>query len=272
MIRSMFSAISGLRAHQTMLDVTANNLANVNTTGYKASRASFKDQLQQTYQFGSAASATTGGSNGRQVGLGVQLGAIDNLMYTGSLQTTGNPLDLAIQGEGWFRVGAGAPPALPADVQYTRAGNFRRNDQGYLVTADGYYLLGRTGATDAYIQVPAGATEPMVGEDGTVTYIPAGGGARIAAGTVSIAQFSNESGLQRVGGNRWQETPASGAETVGTPGGTFGITSSGTLEMSNVDLANEFTQMIIAQRGFQANSRVISTSDEMLQDLVNLKR
>ena len=272
MIRGMFSAISGLRNHQIMLDVTANNLANVNTVGFKGSRASFKDQLQQTYQFGTAAGPTTGGLNGRQVGLGVQLSTIDNVMGSGSLQATGGPLDIAIQGDGWFRVGNAAPPALPGQIEYTRAGNFRRNDQGYLVTADGFYVMGRTAGTDAFIQIPLGATDTVIGEDGAVSYIPAGGGARTSAGTISLAQFPNQEGLTRVSGNRWIADPASGAEIVGTPGGSFGTTTSGTLEMSNVDLAAEFTQMIVSQRGFQANSRVISTSDEMLQELVNLKR
>ncbi len=272
MIRGMFSAISGLRNHQIMLDVTANNLANVNTIGFKSSRVAFKDQLQQTYQFGTAAGPTTGGLNGRQVGLGVQLATIDNQMGSGSLQATGNPFDIAIQGNGWFRVGLGAPPALPSETQYTRAGNFRRNDQGFLVTADGYYVMGRTAGTDAYIEIPIGATDTIVGEDGSVSYVPAGGGPRAQAGTISLAQFPNQEGLTRVSGNRWIADPASGPETVGTPGGTFGVTTSGTIEMSNVDLASEFTQMIVAQRGFQANSRVISTTDDMLQELVNLKR
>jgi flagellar hook protein FlgE len=272
MIRGMFSAISGLRNHQIMLDVTANNLANVNTIGFKSSRVAFKDQLQQTYQFGTAAGPTTGGLNGRQVGLGVQLATIDNQMGSGSLQATGNPFDIAIQGNGWFRVGLGAPPAMPTETQYTRAGNFRRNDQGFLVTADGYYVMGRTGGADAYIEIPVGATDTIVGEDGSVSYVPAGGGPRAQAGTISLAQFPNQEGLTRVSGNRWIADPASGPETVGTPGGTFGVTTSGTIEMSNVDLAAEFTQMIVAQRGFQANSRVISTTDEMLQELVNIKR
>ncbi len=202
----------------------------------------------------------------------MQLGTIDNQMGSGSLQATGNPLDVAIQGNGWFRVGVGTPPTVPTEVEYTRAGNFRRNDQGFLVTADGFYVLGRTGTTDTYIQVPVGATDTIIGEDGSVSYIPAGGGGRVSAGTVSLAQFPNEEGLTRIAGNRWHSDPASGAEITGNPGGTYGVLTAGTLEMSNVDLAAEFTQMIVAQRGFQANSRVISTSDEMLQELVNLKR
>jgi flagellar hook protein FlgE len=276
MIRGMYSAISGLKAHQVMLDVTANNLANVNTIGYKGSRATFKDQLQQNFSGGAASGATSGGQNPQQVGLGVSLSSVDNLMTAGNLQNTGNPLDVAIAGEGFFRVASGTPPALPAagNTQYTRAGNFTRNDQGYMVTTEGYYVMGRDFATntDQYIKLPAGATGTAVASDGTVSYIPAGGGARATASTISLAKFPNENGLVRASGNRWQQDPSSGAEVVGQPGGTYGNTVGGTVEMSNVDLANEFTTMIVAQRGFQANSKVITASDEILQDLVNLKR
>jgi flagellar hook protein FlgE len=268
----MYSAVSGLKQHQVKLDVTSNNLANVNTVGYKAARTSFKDQLQQTVYGGSASGPNTGGTNAAQIGLGVQLASVDAVITAGSLQATANPLDVAIQGEGWFRVAQGTPPAVPTDMQYTRAGNFQRNDQGYLTTAEGFYVIGQTGGADAFIQIPTGATAVAVGNDGKVTYIPAGGGARVDAGTLSLAKFPNENGLTRVSGNRWDNNPASGAELVGTPGGGFGQTIGGTLEMSNVDLAGEFTDMIVAQRGFQANSRVISVADEMLQDLVNLKR
>ncbi|UTI64669.1 flagellar hook-basal body complex protein [Paraconexibacter antarcticus] len=275
MIGAMYSAISGLKEHQVMLDVTANNLANVNTIGYKASRATFKDQLAQNFAGGAASGATSGGQNPQQVGLGVALSSVDNLITAGNLQTTGNPLDCAVSGEGWFRVAPGVPPAMPAagSVEYTRAGNFTRNDQGYLVTSEGYYVMGRdfTSNTDQYIQIPAGATGTAIAGDGTVSYIPTGGGARVTASTISLAKFPNENGLVRASGNRWQVDPSSGAETVGQPGGTYGSTIGGTLEASNVDLANEFTAMIVAQRGLEANSRVISASDEILQTLVNLK-
>jgi flagellar hook protein FlgE len=281
MIRGMYSAISGLRTHQVMLDVTSNNLANVNTIGYKASRTTFKDQLQQTLYGGSAQGPNTGGTNSAQVGLGVQLGSVDAVMGAGSTQTTGNSLDVSIQGDGWFRVGLGdpstTPATLPTELNYTRAGNFIRNDQGYLVTPEGYYVMGRdtstTPATDNFIQIPAGSTGISVGTDGTVSYIPSGGGPRTPAGTIGLGKFPNDNGLLRLSGNRWAAHPAAGPEQVGTPDGiTFGQTIGGTLEMSNVDLAGEFTSMIVAQRGFQASSRVISTADEMLQDLVNLKR
>jgi flagellar hook protein FlgE len=219
------------------------------------------------------------------VGLGAQVGSIDNLMSGGALQTTGNPLDVAISGEGWFRVGpanGGTPaaPGVPTQISYTRAGNFTTNDQGYLTTADGQYVLGRNvtaggtpGTTDQLIQIPAGATSVSIGQDGSVTYQPSGGTTRANAGFISLATFENQGALQRLGTNSWQAGPNSGAEQVGTPGANgYGVTASGAIEMSNVDLASEFTNMITAQRGFQANSRVISTADQMLQDLVNLIR
>jgi flagellar hook protein FlgE len=280
MMRSMYAAISGLKVHQTMLDVTSNDIANVNTLGYKAQRTTFKESLSQLQRGAAAPNAAQGGSNAIQVGLGVQLGSIDNNMSTGALQTTGNPLDVALQSDGsWFRV-ASANPAAGAgsinNIQYTRSGNFTRNEQGYLITQDGQYVLGRSaagaGGTDQLISIPAGSTNLSVGQDGSVSYDPSGGGARVTAGYLSLATFANEAGLQRVSSNRWAASNSSGPEAVGTPGGNYSLVTSGAVEMSNVDLAQEFTNMISAQRGFQANSRVISTADQMLQDLVNLNR
>ena len=286
MMRSMFAAISGLKAHQVMLDVTAADIANVNTLGYKSSRMTFRDSLAQTQRGGAGATNATGGSNAAQVGLGSQIGSIDTNMVGGAQQTTGNPLDVAINGEGWFRVGpanGGTPaaPGVPVTIAYTRAGNLTTNDNGFITTADGNYVIGKNfaagppagpGPTDIVIQVPTGSTNLSIGQDGSVSYDPAGGGARVTAGYLSLAKFPNEAGLERTSSNRWSGSNSSGPEAVGVPGGSYGLTTSGTIEMSNVDLASEFTSMITAQRGFQANSRVISTSDEMLQDLVNLKR
>lgn len=276
MMRAMFAAISGLKSHQTMLDVTANNIANVNTVGYKASRMTFEDSLSQMQISAAAPGGNQGGRNAAQVGLGTQLGSIDNLMGSGSTQATGEVTDVSIQGKGMFVVGNGAPPALPASYEYTRAGNFTFDSEGYLTTQDGNYVMGRAaagaGVPNTYIKVPAGATDVSIGQDGSVSYVPSGGGPREVAGYLSIATFQNEAGLVRTSGNRWIESAASGAAEDGTPGGEFGLTISGSLEMSNVDLASEFTNMISAQRGFQANSRVITTSDEMLETLVNLKR
>ena len=299
MMRGMFSAISGLKVHQTMLDVTANNLANVNTVGFKSSRTTFKDSLTQLYRSGAASSSGQGGANAAQVGLGVAIGSIDNLMTTGSIQSTGNPLDVAIQGDGWFRVSNGTPTAgnvLSAGTtngvaNYTRAGDFTRNDAGYLVTQEGYYVMGSTKplpdatAADCYINIPAGATDVAIGQDGSVSFVPPNGwtqdpalppvsaNGRAVAGYVSLAKFPNENGLQRTADTLWAANVATGPPTVGQPNtGGFGMTVAGNLEMANVDLAQEFTSMISAQRGFQANSRVISAADDMLQDLVNLKR
>jgi flagellar hook protein FlgE len=294
-LRGMYSAISGLKQHQTMLDVTANDIANVNTIGYKGSRTTFTDQLSQLQAAASAPGQGGGGRNPGQVGLGVQFGSIDNSMGGGALQSTSNVLDLAVQGDGWFRVttdGPGADPtapeAPPATAEgYTRAGNFTRNSAGYLVTQNGAYLLGKTpdGTADSYLRVPDGASNMSIGADGQVTYLPGdpadpaplvGGGPRRSAGFLSLAKFANEGGLERASTNLWRVSAASGPEAPasGALPGTNGLgsTVSGVVEMSNVDLATEFTELISAQRGFQANSRVISTSDEMLQELTNLKR
>jgi flagellar hook protein FlgE len=277
MMRGMFAAISGLKTHQVMLDVTSNDIANVNTIGYKSARTTFQDSLTQLQRGASGAAGGTGGANAAQVGLGTQLGSIDNLMSSGSLQSTGNPLDVAITGPGMFRVApsavaTGTPTPNPTAVEYTRAGNFTTNSAGYLVTQDGYYVQGRTAAgADTLLNIPPGSTNKAIGKNGEVTYVDATG-ARVSAGFISLATFANDAGLERSGSNRWLQSANSGTATVGTPSAQFGFTTPGTVEMSNVDLAQAFTNMITAQRGFQANSRVISTADEMLQDLVNLKR
>ena len=276
MMRSMFAAISGLKAHQVMLDVTAGDIANVNTLGYKGSRMTFRDSLSQLQRGGAAPGPGQGGSNAAQVGLGSQVGSIDNMMTGGALQTTGNPLDVAISGEGWFRVGSSTAPAVPTGIQYTRAGNFTTNSAGYLTTQDGLFVVGRNAAggagPDSLIQIAPGSSNISVGQDGSVSYQPVGGGARVVAGYISLAKFPNQQALERLGANIWIAGANAGAEVVATPGGSYGILASGAVEMSNVDLAGQFTNMITAQRGFQANSRVISTADQMLQDLVNLTR
>ena len=292
MMRGMYSAISGLRNHQIMLDVTANDLANVNTVGFKASRTSFRDSLAQLQRSGASATTGSAGAKSAQIGLGVQLGSIDNLMTNGAFQSTGSPYDVAITGTGWFRVSntrpdrrrhrRPTPTTFPSGstTEYTRAGNFTLNDQGELATQDGWRVVGKgvdptTGGpstTDIVIKVPDGATDVSISADGAVTYTPAGGGSRATAGFLSLAGFPNESGLDRSSANRWKATGSSGAAADGTPGiNGLGQTVGGQLEMSNVDLATEFTNMITAQRGFEASSRVLSTTDEMLQTLVNLK-
>jgi flagellar hook protein FlgE len=294
----MYAAISGLDVNQTMLDSTANDLANVNTVGYKSSEVTFADALTQVQRGASGAVGNTGGSNPLQVGLGVSLNAISPEITQGSLQSTGNPTDVAIQGEGWFRVGTGVPSTanptagVPTVFQYTKAGNFTTNAAGFLTTQDGQYVIGdaavAAGAApnitytpanpeqDTYIYIPPGSTNIAIGQDGSVTYTDQNNasptyGLTVNAGYLSLATFPNQEGLERMGGSNWAVTPNSGPPTVGTPGQNgFGSTISGELEQSNVDMATEMTNMITAQRGYEANSKVITTADQMLQAVVNM--
>jgi flagellar hook protein FlgE len=281
MMRGMFAAISGLKQHQVMLDVTANDIANVNTIGYKSSRVTFQDSLTQMQRGAAGPTVNNGGSNAAQVGLGVGLGSIDNLMTGGAVQTTGNPLDVAIQGDGFFQVGSGAPTdAAPGitPTAYTRAGNFSVNSEGYLTTQTGQYVIGyhqpqAANPDGVAILIPQGATGVAIDQSGGVSYVDPNTNTRVTPYRITLATFSNPSGLERTGSNQWVASANSGVKTQNTPGvAGLGVTTAGAIEMSNVDLSQTFTNMITAQRGFQANSRVISTADEMLQDLVNLKR
>ncbi|HEX4438287.1 MAG TPA: flagellar hook-basal body complex protein [Solirubrobacteraceae bacterium] len=293
----MYAAISGLDANQAMLNDTASNLANVNTVGYKASSITFADSLTQVIRGASGPTSTNGGSNPVQIGLGVQVDATRNEMTEGAFQTTNNPLDVAIEGTGFLRVGQGEPPAkepfttgLPANMQYTRAGDLTTNTTGFLTTQSGLYVVGRNavakegetestytpGTEDTYIKIPPGATNISIGMDGSVGYTDNNTesktfGQRVVAGYLSLATFANESGLERIGGSLWATTANSGTAVVGTPSTAgFGATVGGELEMSNVDLATEMTRMITAERGYQANSRVITTADTMLETLVSM--
>ncbi len=297
MLRSMYSGISGLRNFQTKLDVIGNNIANVNTYGFKKGRTIFKDLISQTVAGASAPGATRGGVNAKQVGLGSQIAAIDTIHSGGSTQFTGNTLDLAIAGDGFFQVSDASTDIddnsndeFSGRPLYTRAGNFYLDNSGYLVNSDGKYLVGYSapdvngdGLDDVPedlfadgerrpIVIPTTAQSMSIGQDGTVTFVNSAGELRWA-GQLEIAKFPNSGGLQKVGGNYFQESSNSGGPLLNfaNQGGNGGI-ESGFLEMSNVDLAEEFTEMIVAQRGFQANTRIITTSDEILQELVNLKR
>ncbi|MFP5450742.1 MAG: flagellar hook-basal body complex protein [Thermoleophilia bacterium] len=280
----MFAGVSGLRNHQTMMDVIATNISNVNTFGYKSQRATFSDALYQNLSGAAAPTANTGGTNGQQVGLGMTLNSIDSLITQGNSQSTGVVTDMMIQGDGFFRVavagstfgGVGGNDRTAGGEVYTRAGNFSFDAAGHLVTTDGLYVLGTVAATgnEGRLQVdPANTAAINVDSAGVVTAIDTAGVAT-TIGTLSLAKFPNAAGLERLGGNLWRQSNNSGAAVNGAPGGVAGHGSvvPGALEMSNVDLALEFTNMIIAQRGFQANGRAITTSDEMLAELVNLKR
>ncbi len=298
MMAGMYAAISGLDANQAMLNETANDLANVNTVGYKAASVTFADSLTQVIHGASGPTSTNGGSNPEQIGLGVQVDATINEMTEGSFQTTNNPLNIAIEGNGFLRVGPGDPKeaeltkGLPANVDYTRAGDLTTDAAGFLTTQSGEYVIGHnaevvaeaaTGNTYApgkegtYIRIPPGSSNVSIGQDGSVSYTDENEKdktylQRVTAGYVSLATFSNESGLERLGGSLWGQTANSGTPIVGTPDTPgFGATIGGELEMSNVDMATEMTNMITAERGYQANSRVISTADEMLGTLVTMQ-
>jgi flagellar hook protein FlgE len=261
----MYSGISGMKNFQVKLDVIGNNIANVNTYGFKKGRTTFKDLVSQQIAGASAPTAARGGVNPKQVGLGSQLSTIDTVHTQGSLQTTGRPLDLGISGDGFFRLGS----STGTDITYTRAGNFYLDESGSIVNSDGKYLLDDN---DDPIVINTDAKSFSVGADGTVNFIDKDGDLT-KAGQIQLAKFPNNEGLDKAGGNEYRESSNSGEPVESFPGdGGAGTLVAGALEMSNVDLSEEFTEMIVAQRGFQANTRIITTSDEILQELVNLKR
>ncbi|MFZ4454159.1 flagellar basal body rod protein FlgG [Salibacterium aidingense] len=268
MLASMYSGISGMRNFQQKLDVTGNNISNVNTFGFKKGRATFKDMVSQQIAGATAPDGGMGGSNPRQVGLGSQLASIDTVHTQGSLQNTNRELDLGISGDGFFRVQDGDD-----NVFYTRAGNFYLDEDGTLVNADGYNVLD---TNDEEITIDLNAQDFSIGANGDVNITDADGNTNDNPPTISLVNFANPGGLQKEGNNLYTESVNSGDaddDNTGAPGenGT-GELVAGTLEMSNVDLSEEFTEMITAQRGFQANTRGITTADEVLQELMNLKR
>jgi flagellar hook protein FlgE len=267
MLRSLFTGISGLRAHQQMLDVASNNIANVNTTGYKSSSAVFQDTLSQTIAGAGAPTATQGGTNPTQVGLGVQLAGTETNFTQGNSQYTGRTSDLLISGDGFFQV------SNKGQLNYTRAGSYQLDATGHLVSPDGSILQSAAGGNLDLSALNSGAYVSWnISASGVVNGVDAAG-AVTALGTIAVATFANPGGLTKVGDTQYQASANSGAAAVGTAGsGGRGTLTPGYLEMSNVDLAGELTNLIISERGFQANSRVITTSDEVLQSLIDLKR
>ncbi|MFS0643488.1 flagellar basal body rod protein FlgG [Siminovitchia sp. 179-K 8D1 HS] len=265
MLRSMYSGISGMKNFQTKLDVIGNNIANVNTFGFKKGRITFQDMVSQTISGASAGGNNRGGVNPKQVGLGSQLSAIETVDTTGSMQTTNRVLDVAIQGDGYFIVRDGN------ETKYTRVGNLGFDHTGTLVTSTGAQVLQNDGQTPINIPNINQVSNISIAEDGTITF--SRNGTPGTAGIIGVARFANNGGLEKSGENYYIPTAASGPPAYGQPlQNGAGKLVSGSLEMSNVDLSEEFTEMIVAQRGFQANSRIITTSDEILQELVNLKR
>ena len=330
MMRSLYSGISGLKNHQTRMDVIGNNIANVNTVGYKTSRVVFQDIFNQTVKSGTMDLyerniRNLGGTNPTQIGLGVKLATVDVLHTPAPITRTDNPFDMMIEGDGFFIL-----QNEDGDPFYTRAGNFYLDDEGYLVSAHGYYVLGYNlalefdpgeppqlgpggevidpGLPPALMVDPLGdgpsdtldkirlrwvnpdyagmddPTDPAyvgpefidligfnVGQDGSVSVIIDNIKQTIAY--LGIGMFPNPGGLEKAGDSLYREGPASGhvVETKALTDGAGRILGGG-LEMANVDLATEFTDMIITQRGFQANARIITVSDTLLEELVNLKR
>lgn len=313
MLRSLYSGVSGMKGFQTKMDVIANNIANVNTTAFKSSRVGFQDMLNQTTANASRPTTTgLGGINARQIGLGVKVGSIDNMMSGGALQPTNRELDFAIENEGFFAVSSNVAvdDGTIGSVNYTRDGAFFRDFEGNLVNASGQKVLGY-GEDDLVEYDPEGfeGYQDTIDNEGEINdflkalkipqyleegdpesgelqsfsidtsgliigvYAVDGEATAYVLGQVAMVRFSNPEGLTKAGGNNYSDSNNSGSPQYGTAGGNgFGTINQGFLEMSNVDLANEFTEMIITSRAYSANSRSITTSDEMLQELISLKR
>jgi flagellar basal-body rod protein FlgG len=248
-------ARTGLDAQSARMRVIANNLANVNTTGFKRDRAEFQTLA---YQQMTAAGATASGDNRYAVGLnlgsGVQMTGTARVMSAGALSTTDNPLDLAIEGDGYFQVARS-----DGSTAYTRAGNFHLSSEGQIVTSDGLPL-------QPAIQIPEGTSSITIGSDGTVTATMAGQTEPIEVGKIEVARFVNAAGLQALGGNLFAETAASGSAQVGPAGSEGrGAIRQGALEGSNVNIVQELVDMIETQRAYEVNSKMISATDEMLR-------
>lgn len=260
MIRSLWIAKTGLDAQQTQMDVIANNLANVSTSGFKRSRAVFEDLLYQTMrQPGAQSSQQTQLPSGLQLGTGVRPVATERIFTQGNLQQTGNDKDVAIQGSGFFQV------LLPdGTTAYTRDGSFQSDSQGQLVTSSGYVI-------QPAITIPANAQSITIGRDGTVSVTQAGSVAPVQVGSLQLATFINPAGLEAKGENLYVETAASGTANTNTPGSNgAGLLNQGYVETSNVNVAEELVNMIQTQRAYEINSKAITTSDQMLQKLTQL--
>lgn len=286
MLNSLYSGITGMKGQQTKMDVIANNISNVNTTGFKSQRVRFQDMISQTNANAQGPNAGgRGGVNAQQVGLGTQVAATDMMMQGGSLQFTGRALDFGIQnGDNSFFV-VSEDGGESGMMQYTRDGGFYTDSNDNLVTSNGLRLMGYS---EANMDNPSeGNLEALtipqerdgltlqdysIDDTGTILGTYSDGNAYVI-GRIAMSNFSNPDGMEKVGENLYNASANSGAPQYGGPSDDgFGVIRSGFLEMSNVDLATEFTEMIVASRAYQANSRSITTSDEMLQELLSLKR
>lgn len=262
MMQSLYTSSTGMLGMQTQIDTTANNIANVNTIGFKKSRAEFADLMYRVMEYaGTSTSDTTKSPTGIEVGLGVRPTAINKIFSAGSLKQTDNDLDIAITGRGFFKL------ELPDGTEvYSRNGAFKRDENGTLVNSDGYRLVPE-------IVIPEDATYISIGTDGIVTVTQPGQAQATQIGQVLTTNFINPAGLHAMGDNLFLETDSSGQPVDGTPGvDGLGLLRQGFVELSNVQLVVELTDLITGQRAYDANSKVITTSDEMLQTTNGLKR
>jgi flagellar basal-body rod protein FlgG len=263
MIRALYTASTGLAAQQLNIDVIANNLANINTTGFKKGRADFQDLLYQTLRTpGTATSGSTEVPTGIQIGLGTKIASVEKLFLQGDFSQTLNELDIVIQGKGFFQI-----TKPDGETAYSRAGAFKLDSDGRIVTSDGYVL-------EPEISIPDDTLTISIGLDGTVSVIQGGDPSAVTeVGNIETARFPNDGGLLNIGQNLYMPSEASGDATTGTPGEDgYGTIGQGFLEMSNVNVAEEMVNMIVSQRAYEMNSKVIQTSDDMLRTAANLKR
>lgn len=262
MIRSLFTAATGMEAQKLNIDVIANNLANVNTVGFKRSRADFQDLIYQSIT--SAGAISAGGSvipTGIQVGLGVKPVAVQKLFDQGDFALTNNKLDLVIEGDGFFQV-----TTPDGTIAYTRSGAFKLDSSGNIVNSDGYLM-------EPAMTIPANATDITVASDGRITVTQAGSTTPTEVGQIQIARFVNPGGLKALGKNLFMNTASSGDATTGSPGTDgAGTIAQGYTEMSNVNVAQEMVNMIVSQRAYEMNSKAVQASDEMLKVANELRR
>lgn len=262
MIRSLFIAATGMEAQKLNIDVIANNLANVNTPGYKRSRADFQELMYEEIKTPGAASAEgTQLPSGIQIGLGVRPVAVQKVFEQGDFTPTGNPLDMAVEGEGFFQI---VKP--DGDIAYTRAGAFKLDSEGRIVTSEGYPM-------EPEINIPSDTLQITIGSDGRVSVTQPGSSASTEIGQIEVARFSNPGGLSSIGKNLFEETASSGVPTTGNPGTEgLGTIQQGFIELSNVNIVDEMVQMIVSQRAYEINSKVVQAADDMMQIANNLRR
>lgn len=262
MMRALWTSATGMMAQQLNMDVVANNLANVNTTGFKRSRVDFQDLMyQSTREAGTTVAKGATVPTGAQTGLGTRTGSIQKIYSQGDYQQTDNPMDVVIEGDGFFQI------MMPdGNTAYTRDGSFKLSAEGKMVTSDGYAL-------QPELTIPTGATSIAIGTDGTVSVTMPNQTTPQELGQIQIARFLNPAGLQSIGRNLALPTASSGEATVGTPGlDGLGTTTQGLIERSNVKVVEEMVNMIVAQRAYEINSKAITTADEMLGIANNLRR